>query len=273
MGGGGGGGLLGGVTETLFGDGGAGAAGRAAEAQQAQARANYNYIKGLGDQATSSGIASFEQDIKRQEKQLGRQEQLIAQIDPAILEASQQALKLMRGEESSTLKPVKDQRAFQRQQLLNRLREQLGPGAETSTAGIQALNRFDMETNNLVSGQQQSALQLLGNTAGQFNAVRPDMERSIGFMSGLGQGKSNLLFNQAQLMQGAGGQLVDTAGAQYAADALRGKQNMAFGGQLFGAGMTAFAGGLNGKAGGGGSPRPTSGGASGYSNFSLGTPP
>lgn len=226
------GGLFGGAKEALFGDGGAGAAQSAAMAQQGQARTNYKTVKDLTDKATVSSIAGFERDIANQEKNIARQEKLISQIDPTIIEASQQALKLLRGEESSTLAPVRAQRDRQRQKLLNSLREQLGPGAETSTAGIQALTKFDAETDGLLAGTQQDALKNLGGLTTQFTSSRPDMFREIAGLSGFGQGESNTLFNQAQVLQGAGGQLLQTAGAEYTGAAIRGQSNAAFGNSL-----------------------------------------
>jgi len=257
MGGEGGGGLFGGIQRTIFGDGGAGAAEDAAMAQQAQAQRNYGTIKSITDMATTQGIAQFEKDLQNQERELGRQEQLVSQIDPTIMEASQQALKLLRGESSSTLAPIKAQRDQQRAQLLNRLREQMGPGAETSTAGIQALTRFDSETNSLLSGQQQSALQLLGGTAGQFSALRPNINQTIGARSQYGQGGSGLQFQQADMLNRASGQLTDTAGAQYTGDVLRGKQDAAFGQQMIGAGMAYATGGMSAA---GGAAKPATGG-------------
>lgn len=244
------GGLLGGISNALFGDGGAGAAQSAAEAQQRMARQQYAQVKGITDRATTASLASYDRDLQNQEKNLARQEQLISQIDPTILEASQQALRLLRGEQSSTLGPAQQQRAQQRQKLLNQLREQLGPGAETSTAGIQALTRFDSETNNLLASQQQSALQGLGNVANQFNAVRPDMFREIMGRSQLGQGGANTLLNQASILQKSGQPLIDTAGSQFLGEQIRGQQDRAFGERLVGAAVGAGTGYfLGGKKG------------------------
>lgn len=250
---GGGGGLVGGAVDAVFGDGGAGAAQDAAMAQQEQARRNYAEIKGITDRATTQGLLSFEKDLANQEKELGRQEQLISQIDPTILEASQQALKLLRGESSSSLKPLNDQRAMQRQKLVNQLREQLGPGAETSTAGMQALSRFDSETNQLTAGQQQGALQLLGNTASQFSGLRPNMNQTIGLRSAYGQGGTNLQFQQAGLLSGAMQPLTQTAGAEFTGEALRGQRNMGLMQMAIG-GAAQYAG-----AGGGGGGNPGAG--------------
>lgn len=235
------GGVFGGVSQTLFGDGGAGAAQNAALAQQGEAGRAYQQTADIVNPATVQGLLAFDKDIANQSRNLERQEKLISQIDPTLIEASQQALKLLRGEESSTLNPLRNQRAQQRQKLLNSLREQLGPGAETSTAGIQALTKFDSETDNLFSNAQQNAIQGLGNTANQFNATRPDMNREIMSLAGLNQGRTGLQFNQASLLNQARQGVINNAGAQYTKDVMTGKQNQAFGQQMLTAGITAAA--------------------------------
>lgn len=215
---------------------GARAIGAAADAQAYQAQVNYNQTKQLTDKATTAGIASYEKDLQNQDRNLSRQEQLISQIDPTIIEASQQALKLLKGESSSTLAPMQNQRAMQRQKLLASLREQLGPGAETSTAGIQALTRFDAETNNLLSGQQQQAIGLLGQTAGQFSAMSPNLNQTIQQRSQYGQGAANLMLSQAQILAGQGQNLAATAGNQYAGQIASAQGQQSFGNSITQAG-------------------------------------
>lgn len=243
---GGGGGIISAVTEPLLGDGGAGAAGKAAVAQQSEAQRAFSEFKESADETTTSGLAAFDRTIAQQEKNLARQEKLIAQIDPTIIEASQQALKLLRGEEASSLDPIRKQRQRQKQKLLNSLREQLGPGAETSSAGIQALTAFDAETDTVLSGAQQSSLSQLGGLAGQFTASRPDALREISGLSALQQGKTGLGFQQAQGIFQARQPLLETAGAEHTKDAIKGQQTFSLGsellGQGIGAGVTALAG-------------------------------
>lgn len=274
-------GIGGGLTDMVYGSREADAAQAAAMAQQAEARRQYDQYRkdtgaaikrGIKDSraATTQGILQLEQDLKRQEGNLARQEQLIAQIDPTIIEASQQALKLLRGEQSSTLAPLQRQRDMQRNKLLNSLREQLGPGAETSTAGIQALNRFDAETDTLFAGAQQSALQGLGNLSAQFTSQRPDIMREIMGMNQFGQQRTALGLGQADREVGwkfarangtmpFGQNLMGTAGAQYTRDAIMGAQNTsrtnawADSSMRFGESMAGF-----GMAGGGGGGQPTS---------------
>lgn len=257
MGGSGGGGLLGGATKTLFGDSGAGAANNAAIAQQQAAQTLYKKTDKITSAATNDSIASYARDISNQEKNLSRQEQLVSQIDPTIIEASQQALRLLRGESSSTLQPIQNQRNLQRQKLVNSLREQLGPGAETSTAGIQALTRFDSESNNLLAGQQQSALSGLGGLAGQFNSVRPDILREITGLSQFGQGGTNTQFQRAGLLQSAYAPVFQTAGANQTGAVLQGQQSAAFGQALLNAGVQGASSYYGAKAGA--APKPPAG--------------
>lgn len=235
----------------LIGQGGANKAADAAQnaalAQQSEAQRQYNEQSGIVNKATVAGLANYDKALKAQEGNLSRQEQLVKQIDPTIIEASQQALKLLRGEQSSTLAPLQNQRNMQRQKLVNSLREQLGPGAETSSAGQQALTRFDSESANIFSGAQQQAIQNLGSTFGQFSSGRPDILRQSMGLGQIGQSRADLSFGQANALQRFGQPLLQSAGAQYTADALKGKQQASFGNSLMGAGMQGlgaqFAGG------------------------------
>jgi hypothetical protein len=247
------------------------AAQNAAMAQQAAAQANYNETASIINPASVQALTSLDRDIANQDKNLSRQEQLISQLDPTIIEASQQALKLLRGEQSSTLAPVQAQRTQQRQKLVNSLREQLGPGAETSTAGIQALTRFDSETNNLMAGQQQSALAGLGNVSSQFSSQRPDMFREIMGLSSLGQQKFGVESQRASMLSNARAGLQQTAGAQYTGDLLRAQSQQAQINQVMQLGGTAAGFAVGGPGGaaagstlggvlGGGSASQSSGG-------------
>jgi len=248
--------------EKLLGGGGADSAGKSAMARRGEAEAAYNEVKGITNRATTMGIMNMERDLASADKNLARQEALIGQIDPTIIEASQQALKLLRGETSSTLAPLQRQRETARQKLVNQLREQLGPGAETSTAGIQALNRFDSESTNLFAGAQQQALGQLGQTAGQFNSTRPDLFREIAGRSQIGQIGSNLLMGQAGILGNARQGLIDTAGANFVEDQIRAQQRRNFGEKMLGVGIGAASAYATGGATAA-APKSSSGGGGG----------
>jgi hypothetical protein len=286
--------VVGGLTNQVFGANAADrgnrdmarAAQNAALAQQRMAWNQYEYNRGQLDNSrkelqgyTVEALASFDRDIKNQEKNLSRQEQMIANLDPTIIEAAQQALKLMRGETSSTLAPLQRQRDMQRQKLLSSLREQLGPGAETSTAGMQALSRFDSETSNIFASAQQGALGQLGNISGQFSAQRPDMLREIGGLSQFGQGKYGLGLNMANFdlqrinaLQGGQASVLGSTGAQYTSDLMRGQfgqmagiRQQELGAQQQAQGMQMMASVFGGSSGGTAAPKPAASGSGGGS--------
>lgn len=249
----------------IGGDAAAHGAQSAAQAQERSSKRSYNQLKGrlgaatqLVNDTTVSGLMQFDKDISNQERNLSRQEQLIAQLDPTIIEASQQALRLLRGEQSSTLAPLKNQRDMQRQKLVNSLRAQMGPGAETSTAGIQALTRFDAETDNIFAGAQQQAISNLGQVGSQFNSQRPDIQREIMGLSALGQGKTALGYQQAGMWNQQANTLfaarqpvTQLAGAKYTAETLRGQeqQKAGFMAAESGFSMLGAAGGAKAPAG------------------------
>lgn len=272
--------IVGGVTNQMLGGMSADEANRdmaraaqgAAMEQMRTANRNYQYNRRQLGMArnelqgyTVEGLASLDRDIKNQERNLSRQEQMISNLDPAIIEAAQQALKLMKGETSSTLAPLQRQRQMQRQKLLSSLREQLGPGAETSTAGIQALNRFDAETDSLFASGQQQALSNLGNVSAQFTSQRPDMLGEISGLSAFGQGKYALGQNMANFdlqrvnaLQGGQANLLNTSGAQYTSDVMRGQfgqmagqRQQELGAQQQAMGIQAMTSIFGGMAGGG----------------------
>lgn len=217
----------------------AAAAERAAMAQQGAAGRQYAITSQLTEKPTAEAMLTFDKSLAAQERNLARQEQLVSQIDPTILEASQQALRLLRGESSSTLAPLQQQRDTQRQKLLNNLREQLGPGAETSTAGMQALSRFDSETSNIMSGAQQQALGNLGALTGQFTAARPDILRETQGFGNLATGRAGLAFTRAGLLSGQGQNVINTAGAENTGALMRAQGQQALYNQITGAGISA----------------------------------
>lgn len=215
-------------------------------------------IQGL-EGATIADMAQMDDIISRQEKNLARQEQMISQIDPTIIEASQQALKLLRGESASTLGPLQNQRSMQRQKLVDSLRQQLGPGAETSTAGIQALTRFDSETSSLMSNAQQGALGMLGGLATQFTSTRPDISGELGRQGafsgrrlGSAQGLFDARLREWEGKRGAFAPVIGAAGAQHVAGQLQGQYQAGLGGKIMGFGMNMLGGAAGGSKSNGG---------------------
>ena len=236
-------GLLGDIT-------GANAAQRAAQAQERAANSQLGFQKEQFADARKTRERAFqeaaaspqelmalERSLAQQTQSLDKQASLFEALDPAIMEASSQALQLLRGEESRTLAPLKSQRDRQRQTLLNTLREQMGPGAETSSAGQQALQNFDQQTSDILNqGQQQSLSQLF--SMGQSGAVnRGSLNQGIGQLANIGSAFGNINTRRTNALLGgqsgvananqgvltAGQGVIGSAGSKFTADALNGQ--------------------------------------------------
>lgn len=154
--------IIGGVVAKNASDNAASAAGNIANAQRDQQMADRALALKYAE-ASPEELAQLQRGIALNESDIARKTKLLESADPAIIEAGQQALKLLRGEEAKTLGPVKSQIAKQEQALRSKLQAQLGPGYENTTAGIQALQAFNEQANNAISTAQQGSLaQLLG---------------------------------------------------------------------------------------------------------------
>lgn len=181
-------------------------------------------------EASPEELASLGSAYSSAEKNLAREERLLASIDPALMEASKQALKLLRGETADINKPMNDLRASQRQQLVSSLRAQYGPGAESSSIGQRSLQQFDMESNSMFAQNQQTALgQAFGMATTDLGARQT---RGIAGLQQVGQGYSALqerklntrLNTGAQTMgalSGTSQQMIQAAGAPYVGDAIK----------------------------------------------------
>lgn len=223
------------------------AAQRAAEAQLAMATRTREEVLSEGRKlqsdameyaaATPQELSILSNALSSQQLQLGREERLLNAIDPALMEASQQALKLLRGETADINKPMQDLRASQRQKLMDSLRAQYGPGAESSSIGQNALRSFDMETNSMFAQNQQSALgQVFGIASSDLGGRS---QRALAGLQQIGQGYSalnerrlNTRLNVGNSMLGAlsgtSQQMIQNAGAPYVGDALKAQAQAQF---------------------------------------------
>lgn len=201
------------------------AGGKAAEAQGAISMAQMQEAqrtRALAQQAAEPSAAELF-ELQRQSdvsgRAIARQEELLKAVDPALIEAGQQALGLLRGEDAKSLEPVKRQRTRQRQLLENQLREQLGSGFSTSSAGFEALNRFDEQSADVLAGAQERTLNQLLGTA---RAVRPSQSELVGLAGAPLAAQQNI----AQRRVGAilGTPTVGTAGGEHVG-AFAGAQN------------------------------------------------
>lgn len=131
-----------------------------------------------------------------QEAGLDRQESIFSKIDPVFSESLKQSQDILQGKESALLSPVLRQRAQQREALVGSLRNQMGSGFESSTAGAQALARFDAETQGVAAETQQKTLGTLQNFAQGIGSLRSQQAQTAGSLSSQRISNSNLLANR-----------------------------------------------------------------------------
>lgn len=179
-----------------------------AEQQNQRAQATSAAAPSLAElQQLSNSVQLNQTDIERKQK-------LLASADPALMEAGQQALKLLQGGEAANLDPLKRQRAEGRTQLEAQLRQQLGSGYATSSAGIEALRKYDESTSNsLQTAQSQSLATLLGS-AYQTESVG-NLQNNIANSSAL---SGQYGAQSSRMVSAINATPITAAGAQYAGD-------------------------------------------------------
>lgn len=219
------------------------AAGDAANAQAAMAAqtrdAILGYSKTAGNNALDLSAASPQElnalgnSYSAAYQGLQQQQKLFAAIDPALMEASKQALTILRGGQAQMNQPMMDVRNQQRSQLINSLKANYGPGAETTQAGMQALSNFDMQTQSMFQQNQQNSLgqlmgiannpnsgagldrstSVMGNVAGQYGALQQRQANT----------QLNVMNSTLGALAGSSQQMINTAGSQYVGQGLMGQ--------------------------------------------------
>lgn len=94
------------VGQAIVGERQAQVQGRAAEARLAQQREDRR-LSLEAVEPSPEEIAQIERSIELNEQDISRKQRLIDAADPALIEAGQQALRLLQGQEARTLDPIR----------------------------------------------------------------------------------------------------------------------------------------------------------------------
>lgn len=227
----------------------AGAQGKIANAQEKQQLEDRAYVL-QNAEATPQELAQLNRAIAVNESDIQRKEKLLASADPAIIEAGTQALQLLRGEEAKTLAPLRNQFQRQESELRNKLSAQLGPGYETSTAGIQALQALrDSQAGQLAVAQENTLGKLLGVA---MNTSQAGFGNTTANTATLGQLFGDIQKRKIGALQGTP---MDSAGAQFVGELQQARVGAGIakkGAELAGTIIGAAAGNPAADGGGGG---------------------
>lgn len=248
-----------GVWDDISGQSAADAAGAAAMAQSEEAKRTREAIMGESRRLESDAMnlarmspeemRAYGISLQAGERQLASEQRLLEAVDPALMQASENVLKLLRGDSPKprSLDALQAQRGQQRQALVDRLIQQLGPGAETSSVGLKALRDFDIASSADLARTGQSfdmndqqmrlnELQGLGQIMGVSGSLRPDMlgtginltnlasvfrNRELNTRMGVGA-------NTLGALSGSSQAVIQSAGAPYMRDfyAAQGRQSL-----------------------------------------------
>lgn len=241
--------VVGGAASYMGGKQAGDAASGAAKDQMAAANSLRQQELGYADQwgtrmrdisgATPQELNILGQSYNAASRNLAQQQRMMDAIDPALMEASKQALSILRGGPSAANAGVMAQRQAQRSQMVDSLRQQYGPGAENSSMGQRMLSQFDMETQSMAP----QMLNSLMGVAGQGQQFAQGVQRGISGMNEVGQGYSALqgrmLGAEGQIgantlgaLSGTSQNIMNTAGGQYAGAALQGQGLASLGNNL-----------------------------------------
>lgn len=212
-------------------------------AQEQERRAYLERQQAFGvSQPTVDELATMHQQMSSYTTALDNQQRLIDAIDPALMEAGRQALKLMQGESAPILKPLQEQQARDRTQLTQDLISQYGPGALGTTAGQNAMMKFDQASQMATASAQQNSLNSLLSTSA---ASRPNPFQGVQAGGQILQGQQNQQGLQLNALDA--NKTTNVAGSQYAGDLAKARENTAYTGSLMNLGGTV-AGAAIGKS-------------------------
>lgn len=182
--------IVGGVVGAGIGLFGASQQGDSSEAYQQMAQAQLDAQRQNRDLALGYAAPSMEElqnmqaqfaNMQRmyayQQASHARDSQILESQYPGIIAASQNLHDLMTGKDAAILGPLRQQQQLQRQQMQAQLQRQLGPGWQTSSAGIEAMTRFDQ---NADMAQAQAQLQATQTVSGAANALTGDYQQVRG---------------------------------------------------------------------------------------------
>ncbi len=233
-----------------------------------QQRAATGYATQYGDSLNSLAamtpqeMQAYNQSLQSATTQVQQQQKILDSIDPSIMEASKQVLSVLQGGQTGIGNAMGAQRNQQRAQLVNSLRAQYGPGAESSSIGQRQLQAFDRDTASLgAQGQGNTLAQLMGVVQG-----RPNLNGALGALNQAGQnfgGIQNRMLGAREqggnaylgALMGTNQGILNSAGADQTKDLITSgaqrafwdnwsQSSMRFGESMAGMGM--------GKSGGGG---------------------
>lgn len=126
---------------------------RITDSARSQASLSPNEIKSINNLLATKGAA-----LSASMSSIAKQQAELDAMDPNVKAAGAELYKTLTGEATKVLAPIEKRLQRQRQERMNQLQSQLGPGFMTSSAGIEAMNKFDTDSAMALNDVQQKYL-------------------------------------------------------------------------------------------------------------------
>lgn len=112
-----------------------------------------NEINAINSLLTDKGAA-----LQQTQNSIDKQQAQLDAMDPQVKAAGSELYSLLTGQSTKVLQPIQQQLQRQRNERMNELASQLGPGFMTTSAGIEAMNKFDTDAAATLNNVQQNYL-------------------------------------------------------------------------------------------------------------------
>jgi len=228
------------------------------QAQLAQQQANQQQALGFA-KPTVEELGLMQSELQNQKSMndyfhqtLYRTQSMLQAINPNIMEAANQQYSLMTGGDSAALHPLQAQQDRQLQQLHNTLRQQMGSGYMSTTAGQAAIANFQTQANEAMTQARTGMMGQMGaigsNAAGTAATVSGTLNAQGGLLSSMGNeymGQQRAIAGQ-QISALTGSSTTPYTGANYMGSILNARSGQQYMNSAL-TGGTALAGVLNQK--------------------------
>lgn len=178
--------------------------------------------------AMKQQLDQYNMALDQQKTFIERQSKILAQANPTIEAAFKGIQDIMAGKTSQFTEPLMKQIEIGRQRTENALLAQMGGGAQTSSAGMQANALFGQQAAMALAQGQMQAANLYGSAIGTAQNAVTGAQSNVANAFNMGQMSSRGLFDMSnavqsrQLQAALGSKVSEYQGGQYVKDLMMG---------------------------------------------------
>lgn len=130
-------------------------------------------------QAISNIFSTRDASLSASLQSISKQQSELDAMDPQVKAAGSNLYDLLTGKSAAILAPIQQQLGYQRSQMQNQLASQMGPGYMTSSAGIEAMTKFDTQASLALNSAQMNAITTVGQQYGSLSGIQQQGQNAI----------------------------------------------------------------------------------------------